>query len=94
VYAIAMFSITDGAAYRQYQSQFMAVLNRYDGRVLVADEKPKVLEGVFNGDKVVVLAFASEVEFRAFADSDEYQQISVDRRAGTKGFVVLAQGVS
>jgi len=94
VYAIAIFSITDRAAYVRYQSQFMAVLNRYKGRVLVADEKPKVLEGEFNDDKVVVLAFANEADFRTFADSAEYQEISTDRRAGTEGFVLLTQGVS
>ena len=93
IYAIAMFSITDRAAYGRYQAQFMDVLNRYKGRLLAADEHPLVVEGDWDRDKVVVLSFANEVEFREFADSPEYQEISKDRRAGTSGFVVLVRGV-
>jgi uncharacterized protein (DUF1330 family) len=93
VYAIAMFSITDRAAYGKYQPQFMSVLNRHKGRLLAADEHPVVLEGNWDRDKVVVLSFANEADFREFADSPEYQEISKDRRAGTDGFVVLVRSV-
>jgi len=40
-----------------------------------------------------VLSFPSKTDFREFADSPEYQEISKDRRAGTKGFVVLVRGI-
>jgi uncharacterized protein (DUF1330 family) len=93
VYAIAVFSITDRAAYGRYQAQFMGVLNRFKGTVLAADEHPVVVEGNWELDKVVILSFASEAEFREFADSAEYQEIANDRRAGTNGFVVLVRGV-
>ena len=93
VYAIAMFSITDRAAYGRYQAQFMGVLNRHKGSLLAADEHPAVVEGDWERDKVVVLSFPSETDFREFADSTEYQEISKDRRAGTKGFVVLVRGI-
>jgi uncharacterized protein (DUF1330 family) len=52
-----------------------------------------VVEGKWDRDKVVMLSFASEADFREFADSPEYQEISKDRRAGTNGFVVLVRGV-
>ena len=63
IYAIAMFSITDRAAYRRYQAQFMGVLNRYKGTVLAADEHPVVVEGDWDRDKVVMLSFPSESGF-------------------------------
>lgn len=94
VYAIAMFQITDRAAYGRYQAQFMDVMNRFRGKVLAADERPAILEGTFDYDKLVVLSFASEADFREFADSAAYREISKDRQAGTKGFVVLAHGFS
>ena len=93
IYAIAMFSITDRAAYGRYQAEFMGVLNRYKGRLLAADERPVVVEGNWDRDKVVMLSFPGEADFRDFADSPEYQKISKDRRAGTNGFVVLVRGV-
>lgn len=94
VYAIAMFSITDRTVYGRYQAQFMGVLNRYKGTVLAADEHPVVAEGSWDWEKVVMLSFPSEADFREFADSPEYQEISKDRRAATNGFVVLVRGVS
>ena len=45
VYAIAQLKITDRAAYDRYQAKFMGVMKRFQGRVLVADEKPQVIEG-------------------------------------------------
>jgi uncharacterized protein (DUF1330 family) len=41
----------------------------------------------------VLLSFPSEADFREFAESKEYQEISKDRRAGTSGFVVLVKGI-
>jgi uncharacterized protein (DUF1330 family) len=58
VYAIAMFSITDRAAYEKYQAQFMSVMNGHKGRLLAADEHPVVLEGNWDRDKVVVLSLS------------------------------------
>jgi uncharacterized protein (DUF1330 family) len=94
VYAIAMFSITDRAVYGRYQAQFMGVLNRHKGKVLAADEHPVVVEGNWGRDKVVMLSFANEADFREFMDSPEYQDISKERRAATNGFIVLVRGVA
>jgi uncharacterized protein (DUF1330 family) len=93
VYAIAMFSITDRVVYGRYQAQFMGVMNRYKGTVLAADEHPVVVEGDWDRDKVVMLSFGSEADFREFMDSPEYQGISKDRQAGTSGFVLLVRGI-
>jgi len=94
VYAIAMFSITDRAVYGRYQAQFMGVMSRYKGKVLAADEHPVVVEGNWDRDKVVMLSFANEADFREFMDSPEYQEISKDRRAAANGFVVLVRGIA
>src|ERR1700721_395270 len=93
VYAIAMFSITNRAVYGRYQAQFMGVMNRYKGTVLAADEHPGVVEGDWDRDKVGMLAFASEADFREFMDSPEYPEISKDRRGGTSRFVLLVRGI-
>ena len=40
VYVVAQLTFRDRAAYARYQSRFMAVMSRYRGRLLAADEHP------------------------------------------------------
>ncbi|MBD9414728.1 DUF1330 domain-containing protein [Pseudomonas sp. PDM16] len=93
VYVLAQLRFTDRAAYDRYQAAFMAVFQRFDGRLLAADEKPSVLEGEWQRDKVVLMAFPSEAAARAFAGSPEYQAISVDRKAGADTLSLLVHGL-
>ncbi len=94
VYAIAQLTVTDRPSYDRYQARFLDVLRRHDGRLLAADEAPRVVEGQWDHDKVVVLSFADAAAFTAFAESDDYRQISVDRKAGSHGPVLLVSGWS
>jgi uncharacterized protein (DUF1330 family) len=94
VYAIAQLKITDRAAYNRYQAAFMEVFQQYSGTLLAADEAPRVVEGEWDREKVVLIAFPDEAAFREWAESPEYQRISEDRRAGADTVVLLAQGLS
>jgi uncharacterized protein (DUF1330 family) len=94
VYAIAQLRITDRATYNRYQSRFMSVMAKFKGRVLAADEKPQVVEGVWDREKVVLLAFPDEAAFREWAESPEYVEIARDRKAGSDAVVLLVKGVS
>ncbi len=93
VYAIAQLKITDRATYDRYQAKFMSVMKRFQWRVLAADEKPQVIEGEWNRDKVVLLAFPDENAFREWAESPEYQEISKDRKVGSEAVVLLVKGI-
>jgi uncharacterized protein (DUF1330 family) len=93
VYAIAQLKFTDRDAYNRYQEAFMQVFRRYSGTLLAADEAPQVIEGQWDREKVVVMAFPDEPAFREWADSAEYQRISEDRRAGAETVVLLVQGL-
>jgi len=85
VYAIAQLKITDRAAYDRYQAKFMGVMKRFQARVLAADEKPQMIEGQWERDKVVLLSFPDEAAFREWAaESPEYVEISKDRKAGSE----------
>lgn len=89
VYALAQLRIHDREAYGRYMAGFMPVLSKYNGRLLAADEAPKVLEGQWwDRNKVVLMAFADEAAFRAWATSPEYQAIAVDRVAGAHAVVL------
>ena len=89
VYAIAQLRFTDRAAYDRYQSRLMGVFAQYAGTILAADEAPAVIEGDWDREKVVLMSFPDESSFRAWANSPEYQEISVDRRAGSDAVVLL-----
>jgi uncharacterized protein (DUF1330 family) len=93
VYAIAQLSITDRAVYDRYQAKFMGVMSRFKGRVLAADEKPLVVEGVWDREKVVLLSFPDEAAFREWAESPEYLEIAKDRKAGSEAVVLLVKGI-
>ena len=92
VYVIAQLKMTDRAAYDRYQARFFEVFRKFSGRLLSADESPSVVEGDWNGDKLVLRSFPDEAAYHAWADSPEYLEISKDRKAGMQAIVLLANG--
>ena len=94
VYAIAQLRFTDRAAYDRYQMRFMDVFRRYRGTLLAADEHPQVVEGSWDREKVVLMSFPDQDEFRSWSESGEYQEISKDRDAGADTVVLLVEGLA
>ncbi|MCA8887669.1 MAG: DUF1330 domain-containing protein [Parvularculaceae bacterium] len=94
VYAIVQLKIHDRPTYDRYMGRFMPVFEKFNGKVLVADDAPKVLEGEWDANRVVVLSFPDKASFFAWAGSPEYQEIAKDRIAATQSTVLLAEGVA
>ena len=93
VYALAQLRIHDAERYGRYMSRFMPVLEKYNGKLLAADETPRVLEGQWwDRNKVVLMEFADSAAFRAWATSPEYTEIAEDRKAGADAVVLLING--
>ena len=93
VYAIAQLKIHNRPLYNRYPERFMEVLKKHKGRLLAADDAPRVLKGDVSMDKVVVLSFDSEAQFQAWGASPEYVEISKDRDASSEAVILLIQGV-
>ena len=93
VYAIAQLKFTDRAAYDRYQARFMEVFRHHPGTLLAADERPEVIEGEWDREKVVLMSFPDHAAFRGWAQSPEYQDISKDRLAGADTLVLLVEGL-
>lgn len=93
VYAIAQLRFHDRGSYDRYAARFAEVFAKFEGRLLAADEAPQVLEGAWDREKVVLMAFPDEARFRAWSDSPEYQDISRDRKAGADAVVLLVKGL-
>ena len=92
-YAVAQIAIHDRDRYDRYVARFMPILEQYDGRLLAADERATVVEGVWQYDKIILMAFEDRAAFEQWARSPEYQEISKDRVAATDGVVLLVRGV-
>ncbi len=94
VYVIVQLKMTDRAAHDRYQARFFDVFRKFERRLLSADEHPRVLEGRWDRDKLVLMSFPDEAAFQAWATSSEYLEISKDRKAGAEGIILLAKGFS
>ena len=94
VYAIAQLRFTDRAAYDRYQARFLDVFKRFKGSLLAADEHPQVIEGSWEREKLVLMSFPSEDDFREWADSKDYREISSDRTAGSDAVVLLVKAIA
>jgi uncharacterized protein (DUF1330 family) len=93
VYAIAQLWIHDPALYGRYVERFMDVFKKHKGSVLAADSSPVVFEGPWDGNRIVVLSFPDERAFRDWAESEEYQEIAKDRKAGARSVIVMVRGI-
>jgi uncharacterized protein (DUF1330 family) len=94
VYALAQIAVHDRPRYERYVAGFLPVLAQYGGRLLAADEAPRVVEGSWDYQKVILMSFDDAASFQRWADSPEYQAISTDRVAATTGVVLLVDGVA
>jgi uncharacterized protein (DUF1330 family) len=59
-----------------------------------AYDRPQVVEGSWDREKVVLMSFPDEPEFRWWSESAEYQEISKDRDAGADTVVLLVRGLA
>jgi len=93
VYALAQFTIHDRARYEAYAARFAETMKGRKGRLLAAQENPEIVEGKWDGTKLVLIEFPDEAAFRDWSESAEYRAISVDREAATEGSVLLVKGL-
>jgi uncharacterized protein (DUF1330 family) len=93
VYVVAQLDVTDRDAYDRYRARFRGVLDKFDGRVLASDEHPRIIEGHWKRDKIVLLSFADDMAFQRFWQSPDYLEIVKDRHAGTHGDLLLVKGI-
>ncbi|HEY0848262.1 MAG TPA: DUF1330 domain-containing protein [Noviherbaspirillum sp.] len=92
VYLLAQLKFTDREAYNRYQARFMDVFRKFNGTLLAADEHPVVVEGHWDREKVVLMAFPDVASAQQFSDAPEYQEIAKDRKAGADAIVLMVHG--
>ena len=91
-YFIAHITIHDAAEYKRYEDGFDRVFAEYEGRVIVVDDGPAVLEGRWSHKRIVVIRFPSEDEARRWYESEKYQKLAQHRIRSSEATVLLATG--
>jgi len=97
VFVVTQLRIHDAELYGRYMQAFIAryaeVFGKFGGKLLAADDAPRVLEGDWGAhNKVVLMEFPDADAFRAWATSPEYNEIATDRKAGAEAIVLLVKG--
>ena len=95
VFIIVNLSVTDAAAYRQYEKGFFPILKRYGGEFVTFDDTPIHLEGdAPRTGRMIIFKFPSEEQAKNWYADPEYQALSAHRRNGTKlEFLTLVHGM-
>jgi uncharacterized protein (DUF1330 family) len=94
VLIVAQLRFKDRERYNRYQARFADVFRKFRGKLLAAAERPQVIEGQKGPDKIVVLQFPDEAAAHEFQSAPEYQEISIDRKAGADALVLQFQSFS
>jgi uncharacterized protein (DUF1330 family) len=92
VYVIAQGKIEDRGLLDQYETKVGSTIKSHQGRVVVFDEEPEVIEGPIEHRRTVILEFPSMTAFHAWYDSPEYQEILPLRLKSTRGTLFVAKG--
>ena len=84
--------VSPGPDIVEYLQQIDATLAAHEGRFLVHGDQPEQVEGTWHG-QVIVIAFPTQEQARAWYRSADYQQILPLRLANTAGETILVDGV-
>jgi uncharacterized protein (DUF1330 family) len=91
-YVVVNVEVLDAEAYRAYQLQVPATVERHAGRFIIRGGQAETLEGT-PPHRLVVIEFPSVEQARAWYDSPEYQAILPIRAAHSRiGFFSIVAG--
>jgi uncharacterized protein (DUF1330 family) len=92
-YLIAEIEVTDPAAFEEYRKRVPATIAQYGGRYLVRGGQVDALEGGWSPKRMVVLEFPSLAQAQKWYRSPEYRPLIELRQKGSKGKVILVEGM-
>ena len=76
VYLVGAVDIHDHATYARYREGAVKALQAFGGaELLSADDHPYIIEGAQPANHLLLLKFESIEAYRAFHNSDHYQQV-------------------
>ncbi|MGH1349843.1 MAG: DUF1330 domain-containing protein [Methyloligellaceae bacterium] len=93
VFIIGHIKILNEAKYRIYEAQLPEILHRFGARVLAVDPSPRVLEGHWPFDEVVLIEFYDTNHAKQTLTDPTYLNILQERIEGAEVVGLLVQGM-
>ncbi len=91
-YMIAQVNITDPEAFKKYQARVPETLKPYGGTYIVRGGETTVLEGEMPYPRIVVIAFPSLDQAKAWHASDAYAEPLAIRQASADSVLIAVDG--
>ncbi len=92
VYIIGHIRILNEDKYRRYEAKLPEILGRFGARILAVDPRPRVLEGEWPFDEVVIIEFYDTNHAKQTLTDVSYLNILEDRIEGAEVVGLLVQG--
>jgi uncharacterized protein (DUF1330 family) len=91
-YVILTEAIHDPQGMAAYAGAARGPIHDHNGKVLVADQAPTVLEGEWHGNQTVIVEFESVAAAQAWYESPEYQTAVALRQGAAHTNAVIVAG--
>jgi uncharacterized protein (DUF1330 family) len=85
-------AVSDKARYKAYQEAVQPLIGRFDGRLLASGWGLEVLEGGYDGRRLVVFEFPSMERLKAFWNSPDYIEVKRIRAGAAELDIWAVQG--
>ena len=92
-YYVAEFELTDAEAIRPYSARVESTFRPFSGRYIVRGGSPASLEGEPPRGRLIVIAFDSLSQARAWYDSAEYRELLPIRHSAGRSRVYIVEGL-
>jgi uncharacterized protein (DUF1330 family) len=90
-YYIGEHDITDEAAFAKYLKDVIPLIERQGGRYLTKPGSHEVLEGHWQPNRVVIIAFPDMASLRAWYYGPDYQPLIAKRRAAARDVMIAIE---
>ena len=81
-YFVANINVHDENEYRKYVENVDNVFKRFNGKYLVVEDNPEVVEGKWDYTRFILIEFPDRESLKKWYYSPEYQEILKFRLAG------------
>jgi uncharacterized protein (DUF1330 family) len=92
-YLINDMTVSDPDLLEDYKKLSPATVTQYGGRFLARGGQVETLEGTWSPKRLVIIAFPSIAQARAWADSAEYAPAKRLRQQASTSNIVVVEGV-
>ena len=93
-YVVAEINVKDLAAYRAYGEAAFPIIRKYGGTFLTRGGRTVAVEGAPPAQRVMIIAFASLEQAKAFEYSPDYVAIAPLRQKSAESRLFLVEGTN